>query len=208
MSHTVWLILYYSYLTGHIVSSWIQGTATSGSGSGEASGSGESSTNVNGNENGSASGSGSGSGGSLTNVNGIGGVAGDPHVIIEDPGKPVVCFDFDGENGQVVNLLVDHKSGLEVNGLLDGPTDHWVRIKQSYKKWNFEFTLYLWKTENTFQGQHPRLNTIAIITPKGEVLDFHPDHVTINDNLDVSYNEMSIDLADGTLTLHDESFRR
>merc|ERR1712061_669284 len=67
---------------------------------------------------------------------GYGGVSGDPHVIVSDPGQPSVCFDFAGRNGETLSLLSDFKTGLEVNGYLDGPL--------------------------TMHGFHARLNTVGI----------------------------------------------
>ena len=81
------------------------------------------------------SGTGTSGGTGTTNTSGsgtgIGGVSGDPHVVISDPGQPDVCFDFDGANGQMISLLADFSSGLEVNGLLNGPVTHSVSISKT-----------------------------------------------------------------------------
>ena len=62
-----------------------------------------------------------------TGDTGIGGVSGDPHIVVSNPGQPSVCFDIGGRNGEVINLLADFETGLEVHGRLDGPVTHAVR---------------------------------------------------------------------------------
>jgi len=122
------------------------------------------------------------SGTGSTNTNGsetgLGGVFGDPHVVVSSPGQPDVCFDFGGANGEVVTLLADFETGLEVNGLLNGPV--------------------------TKSGTHPRLNNVGIVTPNNQIIDFYPDYVLVNEQIELAYADMTLKLNDGTtLQLHD-----
>lgn len=122
----------------------------------------------------------SGTGSSNTNGSetGIGGVSGDPHVVLSNPGQPDVCFDFGGANGEIITLLADFKTGVEVNGLLNGPV--------------------------TKSGIHPRLNTVGIVTKNNQIIDFYPDYVLVNDQLELAYADIILKLNDGTtLQLHD-----
>jgi hypothetical protein len=51
------------------------------------------------------------------NGNGIGSVTGDPHFRIDFGHKRDVCFDFNGGQGAVMNLINDKNSGLIINGM-------------------------------------------------------------------------------------------
>ena len=92
----------------------------------------------------------------------------------------------------MISLLADFNSGLEVNGLLNGPVTHSVSTNFQQKR-DYVF----------IQGIHPRLNTVAIVTPNGQTIDLFPEYIQINDDLELAYVDLQLTLDDNTkLTMH------
>ena len=45
-------------------------------------------------------------------------IEGDPHVKVKVPGQEAICFEIDGMDGDILDILSDRSTGLEVNGQL------------------------------------------------------------------------------------------
>lgn len=62
----------------------------------------------------------------------------------------------------------------------------------------------LHKIKPIHQGIHPRLNNVGIVTPSNQIIDFYPDYVLVNEQLELAYADMTLRLNDETtLQLHD-----